>query len=78
MKLTIGADYFSVLCTVHADTSQVAKRKQFGIKGAFYQQDFKVFLLCGQTEMKAQISWMENVSIFSSSRRLPAYYLTTV
>ncbi|KAI0086044.1 hypothetical protein BDY19DRAFT_376420 [Irpex rosettiformis] len=53
-------DYFSTLCTIQADTSRVTKHKQFGSDGVYYKQDFKVVLSCGQTELKAQISWMEN------------------
>lgn len=53
---------FSTLCTVHADTSRVGKAKQKGKKGIYYELKYKVVLLCGPTELKAQISWVENVS----------------
>ncbi|KAI0701306.1 hypothetical protein BC835DRAFT_1404545 [Cytidiella melzeri] len=53
-------DFFTTLCTINADTSHVVKRKQRGTNGVFYQQEFNVVLSCGQTEMKAQIRWVEN------------------
>lgn len=63
--------YFSTLCTVYADTSRVVKHQHFGSNGVYYQQEFKVVLSCGQTELKAQISWVENVSaMFDASRVL--------
>ncbi|KAI0079324.1 hypothetical protein K474DRAFT_1659403 [Panus rudis PR-1116 ss-1] len=51
---------FSTLCTVTANTSKVKKVLRFGPEGEYYTQDFKVILLCGLTEMKAQISWLQN------------------
>lgn len=59
------AEMFSTLCTVVADTSKVAKTlpAKRGVNGArYYRQDFKVILLFGLTELKAQISWVEDVS----------------
>ncbi|KAI0918923.1 hypothetical protein AcV5_001979, partial [Taiwanofungus camphoratus] len=56
----IEAEMFSTLCTVYADTSRVVKRKQHGSKGVYYSLDYKVVLLCGLTELKAHISWIEN------------------
>lgn len=53
---------FSTLCTIHADTSRVAKQKRQGVNGVYYTQTFDIVLSCGLTEMKAQISWKENVS----------------
>ena len=63
VMIVLLLDYFSTLCTIQADTSRVTKRQQTGSNGKFYQQDFRVVLSCGQTELTAQISWMENVSI---------------
>lgn len=57
-------DLFSTLCTVTADTSAVTRVKQLGTNGVYYTQDFKVVLMCGLTEMKAHISWIQDVSIF--------------
>ncbi|KAF9817090.1 hypothetical protein IEO21_03672 [Rhodonia placenta] len=56
----VEPDMYSTLCTVHADTSHVLKKKQIGPNGPYYSQDFNVILLCGLTELRAQISWMEN------------------
>lgn len=53
---------FSTLCTVHADTSHVLKEVLNGPDGPYYRLSFKIVLLCGLTELKAQIRWMENVS----------------
>jgi hypothetical protein len=57
---------FTTLCTVTADTSQMAgtlepTRGLADIK--YYHQEFDVILQFGLTELKAQISWMEKVSI---------------
>ena len=57
---------FSTLCSVTADTRQMAKRLKplKGVGGApYYKFDFNVVLLFGLTELKAQISWMEDVSL---------------
>ena len=57
---------FSTLCTVTADTRQMANLLQphYGMNGVlYYRLDYKVVLLFGLTELKAQISWMENVSV---------------
>lgn len=59
---------FASLCTVYANTSAVTKVKQYGINGsAFYTQNFKLVLLCGLTETKAQLSWIENVRAHSGT-----------
>lgn len=54
---------FSNLCTVHADTSRVAKtlspRRGFaGMK--FFRQQFSIVLMFGLTELEAQVSWKED------------------
>jgi len=54
---------FPTLCTVTADTRQMAKllKLRYGVGGVpYYRIDYKVVLLFGLTELKAQISWMEN------------------
>jgi hypothetical protein len=56
---------FSRLCTVQADMSQIAKvlQPQRGEGGAiYYEHYFDIVLLFGLTEIKAQISWTEDVS----------------
>jgi len=64
-------DMFSTLCSVTADTRQMAKRLKplKGVGGApYYKFDFNVVLLFGLTELKAQISWMED----GKEKRCPA------
>ena len=59
---------FSVLCNITADvTSAVQKLKPRRRPDGrtFYQFDFKVILLFGLTELRAQLKWSENVSQLS-------------
>ena len=59
---------YSTVCTVTADTSRMAKglRANYGSSGEVYWcQSFSVVLLFGLTELKAQISWTEGVSIIT-------------
>jgi len=56
-------DMFSTLCTVTADTRQMAKllKPRYGPNQVpYYRLHYKIILLFGLTELKAQISWMEN------------------
>ncbi|PCH36686.1 hypothetical protein WOLCODRAFT_109029 [Wolfiporia cocos MD-104 SS10] len=57
----VEIDSFSTLCTVHADTSQICRVQKWGTMGPYYEQEYKVVLICGLTELQAQISWKENV-----------------
>lgn len=60
---------FSTHCTVQADLSQMTKamKLQRGRGGVqFYKQDFSIVLLLGLTELKAHISWMDNVCALNS------------
>jgi len=62
---------FSTLCIVTADTRRMAKLLQRCYthdRVPYYQLDYKVVLLFGLTELKAQISWMEN----GKEKRCPA------
>ena len=52
-------ELFTLLCTVRADTSKVLKRPQYGTNGIYYAQEFDIVLMCGLTEMKAQIRWKD-------------------
>lgn len=63
-------EFFSTLCTVYADTSKVSRYRLSSPHGSYYRQEFKVVLSCGLTEMKAQISWRENVSPIALARRM--------
>ncbi|KAH9839850.1 uncharacterized protein C8Q71DRAFT_465196 [Rhodofomes roseus] len=53
-------EMFSTLCTVNAVPATSSWQKRFGSIGPYWSQDFKVILLLGLTEMKAQIAWWEN------------------
>jgi hypothetical protein len=62
------AEMFKTLCTVTADTPQMAKglqqlRSPRGDR--YWNQNYSIVLLFGLTELKAQISWMEDVSWFT-------------
>ena len=66
----VVADQFSTLCTVRADTTKLAKSlspKRSGDGSVYYALEIKVILLFGLTELGAQVSWMENVSVFYAS-----------
>lgn len=54
---------FTPLCTIYADTSAVHRKPKKGPKGVYYVQDFNIILICGNTELQAQISWTENVCL---------------
>jgi len=60
--LDMEPDKFPSLCTVEADISNVLKSIQprHGPQGIYYRQDFDIVLLFGMTELKAQLSWIEN------------------
>jgi hypothetical protein len=65
------SDMFEHLFTIHADISPVPKVPRCvsnsyapgDVGGSLYfQQRFRIVLLFGMTELKAQIRWRENVS----------------
>lgn len=56
-------DCFTTLCTIYADTSRVVKTPRVGRNGIHYAQAFDIVLMCGLTELQAQIRWEEDVSI---------------
>ena len=56
-------DMYSCLLNMRADVSSAKKDLCIGPAGLFYRQCFKMILLCGLTELKAQISWMEDVRV---------------
>ena len=55
-------DLFTRLCTISADTSQVTRQSKKGTIGEYYIQDFEIVLLCGLTELQAQLRWFEKAS----------------
>jgi len=52
---------FSEICTVEADTSRVPRTPLRGKRGIFYRREFEIILSFGLTELKAQLSWKEDV-----------------
>lgn len=62
--LTPVADKFSTLCRVTATLPTTIYRKQQGLHGYYFEAKFDVVLLFGLTELKAQLSWKENVRSF--------------
>lgn len=56
----VEPEFFSPLCTVHANTSQVHKTQLYGSNGAYYKLEYDIILLAGLTELKAQIAWQED------------------
>ncbi|KAI0643480.1 hypothetical protein C8Q79DRAFT_182515 [Trametes meyenii] len=51
---------FPSLCTVVANLSNVTRTPYQGPHGIYYIQLYNVVLMCGQTELKAQIRWKKN------------------
>lgn len=60
-------DAYTTLCSVRADTSKLAGSMQPHHLpdggGTYYSILFYVVLLFGLTELKAQISWIDNVCL---------------
>ncbi|KAI0656113.1 hypothetical protein C8Q70DRAFT_391425 [Cubamyces menziesii] len=57
----VEPECFTTLCTVFADTSKVIKAPRIASNGArHYVQVFDIVLMCGLTELQAQIRWKEN------------------
>jgi hypothetical protein len=47
----------------------MTKIQKRGINGKYYwQQDYSIILLFGMTELKAQLSWMEDVCLYVFDR----------
>ncbi|KIJ14485.1 hypothetical protein PAXINDRAFT_115792 [Paxillus involutus ATCC 200175] len=66
---------FATLCTVHANTSKIIgslrpRRSEDSSTGVYYTIDYDVILLFGLTELKAQISWKENVCCYEFNERI--------
>ncbi|KAI0704715.1 hypothetical protein C8Q76DRAFT_631269 [Earliella scabrosa] len=61
-------ELYTPLCTISADTSKVAHEARAGPEGLYYVQDFKIVLLCGMTELQAQVSWIEDVSVLGPAK----------
>ncbi|KAI0318148.1 hypothetical protein OF83DRAFT_1057355 [Amylostereum chailletii] len=52
---------FSTLCTISADISAIPKVIQYSPQGPYWRQEFSVVLAFGLTELKAHLSWFEEV-----------------
>ncbi|KAH9850843.1 hypothetical protein C2E23DRAFT_869587 [Lenzites betulinus] len=53
-------ELFVPMCTIYADTSTVHREQRRGSKGTYYVQEYDVIIICGLTELQAQISWIED------------------
>ncbi|KAL1700708.1 hypothetical protein EV121DRAFT_283186 [Schizophyllum commune] len=65
----VDAGNFSVLCNITADVTSAVKKlkpRRRPDGKTYYQFDFKVILLFGLTELRAQLKWFENVRNMSS------------
>ena len=63
--LSVTPDAYSHFCTIEADTSEVAKSLRLRRRPdgkSYFALSFDIVLLFGKTELKAQLSWKENVS----------------
>ncbi|EIW54761.1 uncharacterized protein TRAVEDRAFT_50899 [Trametes versicolor FP-101664 SS1] len=59
--IDLEPECFTSLCTVFADTSAVERTPKRGFLGnTYYTQSFDIVLMCGLTELQAQIRWKEN------------------
>ncbi|EED83869.1 predicted protein [Postia placenta Mad-698-R] len=58
-----SSEAFTSLCTVEGDTSLVPHVPKDGPNGVYYTQDFHLILSFGLTELKAQLSWRENLTV---------------
>ncbi|KAI0643476.1 hypothetical protein C8Q79DRAFT_182232 [Trametes meyenii] len=65
-------EHFTTLCTVSANMRQVTKIRRVGRDGVYHAQNFEILLICGSTELQAQIRWMENSATKGEERRSPA------
>ena len=58
------ADKFETLCIIQADLTTTPYVKKLGEKGKmWYTRNFDVVLLVGLTELKAQIAWIDPVTV---------------
>ncbi|KAG2063017.1 hypothetical protein BDR04DRAFT_1111856 [Suillus decipiens] len=59
--LDVDRSSFSTLCTIQADVDELSQtlrpKKSATGQSYYYQIDFDIIILFGQTELKAQISW---------------------
>ncbi|KAI8977709.1 hypothetical protein BD414DRAFT_580166 [Trametes punicea] len=56
----VNPEMFAPLCTIYADTSGVYRCPKQGTVERYYVQEFEIVLICGLTELQAQIKWTED------------------
>lgn len=61
---------FSTWGTVYADVSAAVKTAGVHAGRFYHQAEFQIVILFGGPEIKAQISWQENVSLVGYLRRI--------
>ncbi|EPT00724.1 hypothetical protein FOMPIDRAFT_1122140 [Fomitopsis schrenkii] len=61
-------DMFPVLCSIKATPAASSWKRSTATNGPYWWQDFDVILLLGLTEVKAQISWWDNVRVIPAFR----------
>ena len=66
LKTECTAEMFPSLCQIHAAPVAASWTRRKGALGPYWKQDFDVILFLGLTEVKAQITWWENVCRSSS------------
>jgi len=61
----VNSGNYTSICHLHADISHLPKIPQINPFGQiFHKMEMSVILLFGLTELQAQLSWIEDVSIF--------------
>jgi hypothetical protein len=73
------ADKFEILCDVRADLSSAPYQTRQGISGrTYYKRAYDMILLVGLTELKAQIAWIDSVTVCSQGTSLRSPFLISV
>jgi len=66
-ELGLNSDSYTFVCGLQADISHLPMIPQVNPSGeTFYKMEMSVILLFGLTELQVQLSWIEDVSIFTS------------
>jgi len=70
-------DKFEKLCRVKADMSSAPYTSELAGTGkAAYQRNYKVILLVGLTELKAQVSWIDSRTVRAHlAQHVPIYLI---
>jgi hypothetical protein len=77
--LRTGADKFTTLCHAQADISTAQyKTCQGNADRTYYKRDYDLILLVGLTELKAQFSWIDSVTVSSQEIISHSPILTSV